>query len=84
MKSKTRSKYTVWNFNTEMFITLTQVPNIAKTTIKFTFKKTSGSSSTKFVFIHAFHTLFHGRQQLIHETAGLFSVKSEIHRKNIL
>ena len=25
----------VWNFNTEMFITLTKVQNIAKTTIKF-------------------------------------------------
>jgi hypothetical protein len=60
-----------------MFITLTQVPNIAKTTIKITFKKTSGSSSTKFVFIHAFHTLFHGWQPLIHETAGLFPVKIE-------
>jgi hypothetical protein len=34
--------------------------DIAKTTIKFTLKKTSGSSSTEFVFKHAFHTLFHG------------------------
>jgi hypothetical protein len=75
---------TLKNFNTEMFITLTQVPNIAKTTIKFIFKNTSGSSSTKFVFKHAFHTLFYGSQPLIHETAGLFAVKNEIHRKNIL
>jgi hypothetical protein len=32
----------------------------------------------------AFHTLFTVHiQPLIHETAGLFPVKSEIHRKNI-
>ena len=56
IESTKQVRCTVWNFNTGMFITLTQVPNVAKTTIKLI-------KNVSFVFekirVYAFHTLFH-------------------------
>jgi hypothetical protein len=66
-----------------MFITLTQDSQEIKTTIKFYIENIwlVFDKIRVYQFMHAFQTLFHGRQPLIHETAGLFPVNSEIHRK---
>jgi hypothetical protein len=67
----------------EMFITLTQDSQEIKTTIKFYIENIwfVFDKIRVYQFMHAFHTFFHGCQPLIHETAGLFPVNSEIHRK---